>query len=491
MKKLLLLAVLFLGSLSASAQYDCATDAIELTANGTYTAPDVTGTFETGCYTDAFDNTGTGAIYGLWYKYTPASSGQITLTSDLAQNAAPNSDDTRLQVLTGTCGALVCYDSSDDISATNYKTTLSFPVAAGTTYYIQWDNFWNGAGFDFDFTFTPISCLPVYTVNLATNTTATSVTLNWVASLSAPGSYDVEYGPVGFTQGSGTTLSTSTNSISISGLSGSTLYDFYIRANCGATQSNWTTVNTFTTAKYLPYASGFDNTTTQLVGWSTFGNGAYGLSALANAANAQSPSYYWIFNNTVGAVSNNWLFSPAISLQAGEQVTTTFWIRCGTTRSLRLTVGNAATSAAQTTQIWANNALLLTTYGQQTAPVFTAPTAGTYYFAFNDISVAAATAAATMRLDTVNFATNLSTSDFLSSKFAVYPNPVNDIINFSNEDNAIVSTIEMSDLNGRVVKSVKVNATEGQISISDLATGIYMMKINTDQGVATKKIIKE
>jgi hypothetical protein len=49
----------------------------------------------------------------------------------------------------------------------------------------------------------------------------------------------------------------------------------------------------------------------------------------------------------------------------------------------------------------------------------------------------------------------------------------------------------MLDLNGRIVKSVKVNATEGQFSISDLATGIYMMKISTDIGIATKKIIKE
>jgi hypothetical protein len=199
-------------------------------------------------------------------------------------------------------------------------------------------------------------------------------------------------------------------------------------------------------------------------------------------------------NNTVGAVSNNWLFTPAISLQAGEQVTVSFWERNATTagnRSLRLTVGTAATSLAQTTQIYANAALLNNVYTQITAPVWTAPSAGVYYFAFNDISVAAATTAATMRIDTVNFATNLSTSDFLSSKFAVYPNPVNDIINFSNEDSAIVSTVEMTDLNGRVVKSVKVNAAEGQISVSDLATGMYMMKITTDQGVAVKKIMKQ
>ena len=87
--------------------------------------------------------------------------------------------------------------------------------------------------------------------------------------------------------------------------------------------------------------------------------------------------------------------------------------------------------------------------------------------------------------------TTLSTNDFLSSKFSVYPNPVNNVINFSNDQNAVVSSVEMADLNGRVVKTVKVDATEGQISVNDLATGMYMMKITTDQGTAVKKIVKQ
>jgi hypothetical protein len=85
----------------------------------------------------------------------------------------------------------------------------------------------------------------------------------------------------------------------------------------------------------------------------------------------------------------------------------------------------------------------------------------------------------------------LGTNDFLSSNFSVFPNPAKNVINFSNDTNAVVSLVEMTDLNGRVIKSQKVNATEGQISISDLATGMYMMKITTDQGVATKKIVKQ
>lgn len=75
--------------------------------------------------------------------------------------------------------------------------------------------------------------------------------------------------------------------------------------------------------------------------------------------------------------------------------------------------------------------------------------------------------------------------------FSVFPNPATNFVNFSNNVNATVSSIQMFDLNGRVVKSLKVNATEGQVSIDDLATGVYMMKISTDAGSVTKKIVKQ
>ena len=249
----------------------------------------------------------------------------------------------------------------------------------------------------------------------------------------------------------------------------------------------------FTTAKLCPELAGFD-TNTQLAGWTTSGNGAYGVGA--TAANAQGGvGQYWIFNNDTTAATNNWLYSPAFSLQAGEQVTISFYERNAAAnglRSMRVTVGTAATTLAQTTQIYSNAALSNGTYAQLTTPVYTAPSAGIYYFGFNDNSAMATTAAATtMRFDTVNITSVLGTNDFLSSKFSVFPNPVNNVINFSNTENAVVSTVEMSDMNGRIIKSAKVNATEGQISVSDLATGMYMMKITTDQGVAVKKIVKQ
>ncbi|MFN4026899.1 MAG: T9SS type A sorting domain-containing protein [Flavobacterium sp.] len=484
MKKLLLLFFTVAGFVSANAQNTCAT-AVPVADGETVTVPTIAGTYQLAC-DNVNGELASGAV-GVWYSYTATANGILTISSNLPQNVAPNSDDTRVSVYSGSCGSLVCVGGGDDFSATNYLTEFDFDVVSGNTYYIQWDNRWSDSGFDFSVAFEPVSCFAIRVLNNPTNITPNSITLNWNPATNSPVGYQIEYGPFGFTQGTGTVLNTTTNSVTISGLAASTAYSYFIRTNCGSNvYSVWSPSLSFTTAKVCPQSFGFE-TNASLVGWTTSGNGAYGLSASAPTL-AQAGNFYWIFNTNATAASNNWLFSAPFALQANEAVTITFWIRCATARSLRLTVGNAATTTAQTTQLWANAALNNPTYTQFTA-TYTAPSAGLYYFGFNDISTAQATA--TLRLDSINFTSVLGTNDYLTSKFSVYPNPANNEVNFSNDVNAIVSTVEMADLNGRVVKSASINATEGRISINDLATGIYMMTITTDQGVAVKKIVKQ
>ncbi|HYD91756.1 MAG TPA: T9SS type A sorting domain-containing protein [Flavobacterium sp.] len=86
---------------------------------------------------------------------------------------------------------------------------------------------------------------------------------------------------------------------------------------------------------------------------------------------------------------------------------------------------------------------------------------------------------------------NLSTNDILASKFTVYPNPANNVINIANAENILVNGVVITDLNGRTVKNVSYNGvTEAQINVSDLASGMYMMTVSSDKGTMTKKIVK-
>ena len=190
------------------------------------------------------------------------------------------------------------------------------------------------------------------------------------------------------------------------------------------------------------------------------------------------------------------MFSRGVNLIAGSAINVTYYIEnyvataSTNTGNYELTVGTDQTAASQTTIVGSEVGISNTTYVQKSFN-FTAPSTGTFYFAFHNTSPANATGTHALLVDNFVVTQTLGTSEFLSSNLNVYPNPARNVINFSNDVSAVISTIEMTDLNGRVVKSEKFNATNGQVSISDLSTGVYMMKIKTDQGSAVKKIVKE
>ena len=93
---------------------------------------------------------------------------------------------------------------------------------------------------------------------------------------------------------------------------------------------------------------------------------------------------------------------------------------------------------------------------------------------------------------TVRASGTLSTEDFVSSKFSISPNPVKSMLSISNAENININSIAIADLNGRVIKEAKYsNVSNLEVDLSELSSGMYIMNINSDQGVATKKIVKE
>jgi hypothetical protein len=89
----------------------------------------------------------------------------------------------------------------------------------------------------------------------AGTTTTTSVDLSWSLGCSAATNFDFEYGPAGFVQGTGTsvsnqlvTVSGTTGSFTLNGLTPNTPYSVYYRANCGAGDvSPWSVATNFST----------------------------------------------------------------------------------------------------------------------------------------------------------------------------------------------------------------------------------------------------
>lgn len=80
-------------------------------------------------------------------------------------------------------------------------------------------------------------------------------------------------------------------------------------------------------------------------------------------------------------------------------------------------------------------------------------------------------------------------NDF-NSAITISPNPMKNTISISNDSDAVLSSIEIVDLNGKIVKKVTGDLAN-QINVSNLSSGVYFVTINSDKGTVTKKVIKE
>jgi hypothetical protein len=108
----------------------------------------------------------------------------------------------------------------------------------------------------------PIPTCPKPTNVTATAATTSSITLSWTPG-GSESDWNIEYGPAGFTQGTGTILNGATNPMVVDNLTASTLYDFYVQADCGSGDtSHWSQVCSYSTecdAIAIPYVENFDN----------------------------------------------------------------------------------------------------------------------------------------------------------------------------------------------------------------------------------------
>ncbi|SMC51831.1 T9SS type A sorting domain-containing protein [Moheibacter sediminis] len=84
----------------------------------------------------------------------------------------------------------------------------------------------------------------------------------------------------------------------------------------------------------------------------------------------------------------------------------------------------------------------------------------------------------------------MAVSDLNKNVSAVYPNPVIDNfnVNLSSKFNANNVTVTVTDLAGRTVKTF---GSASSYNVSDLAAGVYVVKITDGQNTETKKIVKK
>jgi hypothetical protein len=92
---------------------------------------------------------------------------------------------------------------------------------------------------------------------------------------------------------------------------------------------------------------------------------------------------------------------------------------------------------------------------------------------------------------TVSVNQNAVTGVFEDSEKIIdlYPNPANDILYVDGLQNKTNACIYSS--TGQLMFSSEIDALNGEINVSALPSGLYILKMNVDDGVVVKRIIRE
>jgi hypothetical protein len=84
---------------------------------------------------------------------------------------------------------------------------------------------------------------------------------------------------------------------------------------------------------------------------------------------------------------------------------------------------------------------------------------------------------------------SLSTEDFVLPNFRYYPNPVQHVLNISNS--STIEDIEIISVSGKSILSKKINNTQSEIDLSNIASGFYLLKVKSEGKTKTIKIVKK
>lgn len=164
---------------------------------------------------------------GVWYTFT-GTGDPVTIST------CESSDyDTRLNVYTGSCGALECVTGNDDTPDVGVCSTVSFLALEGTSYLILVQGY-DGATGSFQL---ELACQTCGTPSEVTATASDTASFVFWSSFNPGATYVIEHGPLGFQPGSGVQTTGIVNganaSAVITGLVSGTEYAFYLQELCG------------------------------------------------------------------------------------------------------------------------------------------------------------------------------------------------------------------------------------------------------------------
>lgn len=362
------------------------------------------------------------------------------------------------------------------------------------------------------------ACLPPTAATFSV-LTGTSAQVTFTGGTASPTGYTIVYGPVGFDPTTtGTTITSATLPISITGLTPNTVYQVFVRANCSATsQSTLSGPFQFqtgcapnTTVAAFPYTETFDNIIP-----------GQPLPCGITILNANNDAATWAINKTApnsgvnamrytstitnSAAADDWFFTPALTTAASTRYQVAFRYRAegilnspsNYTERLEVKAGPSATAAGQTTTLYTNNNITNTSYALANATstpvvaVFT-PGAGTQYVGFHVISAAEQGNLYIDDLSITSAVFTATTSEALMRAISVFPNPSTtgafDLeIHGANAKGAL-SVLVTNTLGQQVYTGTARDNFTNKLNLTNLAPGLYSLQIRNGNETMTRQL---
>lgn len=92
-------------------------------------------------------------------------------------------------------------------------------------------------------------------------------------------------------------------------------------------------------------------------------------------------------------------------------------------------------------------------------------------------------------VELINMNQTISVNEIASNKISIYPNPATDKLFINNSNTLNIQSIQLYDVLGKLVLQKLTNFQ--QLDVFALKSGVYLVRIGTDKGVITKKVIKK
>ncbi|AWI24480.1 T9SS-dependent choice-of-anchor J family protein [Flavobacterium pallidum] len=317
------------------------------------------------------------------------------------------------------------------------------------------------------------SCLEP-TAMTASNITDTSADVSWA---SAGNNFEIEYGPEGFIQGTGIMATSTTPSVSLSNLDQNTVYDVYVRQNCGANGFSEYALFSFMTIE-TPAVNDECSGAVELFPGVDFDGGVLDSTNLGATSSSDLPSCQAsatrdVWFKVVVPADGNLTLETALATDSenDDTVMIAYTGTCGNLTEIDCnddnTADNSLFSKLELTGLTAGETIYVAVW--QYDSDFFGSTPGAF------------------RMSAYN--TPLAVGNQDVNAFKYYPNPVKDKLNLSYDQS--ITSVAVTNMFGQQVLAKNINASATELDLSALAQGTYVVKVNTADAVKVVKVVKQ